>query len=178
MDNEIAKDIQPRKDFYAKELNLDRMNKVLEYVISTLTLQEILKMIREISYDMVCYYDKDLCARIYKDKEYSKLNREQACRLQRLLSSACDLFGQSVIDKREFDEGYLHHWLDGGAMEIEIGNLKQEIERLNLEIGELMERKEVIGKAINWIIKYQTEWCQEDEVIRDLKQLLNILNGE
>ena len=127
---------------------------------------------------MVCYYDKDLCARIYKDKEYSKLNREQACRLQRLLSSACDLFGQSVIDKREFDEGYLHHWLDGGAMEIEIGNLKQEIERLNLEIGELMERKEVIGKAINWIIKYQTEWCQEDEVIRDLKQLLNILNGE
>ena len=29
----------------AKELNLDRMNKVLEYVISTLTLQEILKMI-------------------------------------------------------------------------------------------------------------------------------------
>ena len=39
MDNEITKDIQPRKDFYAKELNLDRMNKVLEYVISTLTLQ-------------------------------------------------------------------------------------------------------------------------------------------
>lgn len=36
-------------------------------------------------------------------------------------------------------------------------------------------KKEVIGKAINWIIKYQTEWCQEDEVIRDLKQLLDIL---
>ena len=30
MDNEITKDIQPRKDFYAKELNLDRMNKILE----------------------------------------------------------------------------------------------------------------------------------------------------
>ena len=38
------------------------------------------------------------------------------------------------------------------------------------------KRKEVIDKAINWTIKYQTEWCQEDEVIRDLKQLLNILN--
>lgn len=36
-------------------------------------------------------------------------------------------------------------------------------------------QKEVIDKAINWIIKYQTEWCQEDETIRDLKQLLNIL---
>ena len=140
MNSESTKDIQPRKDFYAKELNLDRMNKVLEYVISTLTLQEVLKMIREISYDMVCYYDEDLCSRIYKDKEYSKLNQEQACRLQRLLSSACDLFGQSIIDKREFDEGYLHHWLDGGAMEIEINNLKQEIEKLNLKIERLTER--------------------------------------
>lgn len=130
MNNEITKDIQPRKDFYAKELNLDRMNKVLEYVIENLTLKEILKMIREISYDMVCYYDKDLCSKIYKDKEYSKLNQEQACRLQRLLSSACDLFGQSVIDKREFDEGYLHHWLDGGAMEIEIEKLKNRIKEL------------------------------------------------
>ena len=139
MDNEITKDIQPRKDFYAKELNLDRMNKVLEYVISTLTLQEVLKMIREISYDMVCYYDKDLCSRIYKDKEYSKLNQEQACRLQRLLSSACDLFGQSVIDKREFDEGYLHHWLDGGAMKLEITRLKDKIKELNQEIEMLQE---------------------------------------
>lgn len=37
------------------------------------------------------------------------------------------------------------------------------------------KQKEVIDKAINWTIKYQTEWCQEDEVIRDLKQLLDIL---
>ena len=35
--------------------------------------------------------------------------------------------------------------------------------------------KEVIDKATNWTIKYQTEWSQEDEVIRDLKQLLDIL---
>lgn len=141
MYNEITTGIKPRKDFYAKELNLDRMNKVLEYVINTLTLQEILKMIREISYDMVCYYDKDLCSKIYKDKEYSKLNQEQACRLQRLLSSACDLFGQSIIDKREFDEGYLHHWLDGGAMELEITRLKDKIEELNQEIEMLQEQQ-------------------------------------
>lgn len=124
---------EARKNFFSNELNMERMEAVLNYVIENLTLKEVLKMIREISYDMVCYYDEDLCSRIYKDKEYSKLNQEQACRLQRLLSSACDLFGQSVIDKREFDEGYLHHWLDGGAMEIEIAKLKKEIERLKEE---------------------------------------------
>lgn len=133
--------MKPRENFYANELNLERMNEVLNYVIENLTLKEILKMIREISYDMVCYYDKDLCSIIYKNKEYSKLNQEQACRLQRLLSSACDLFGQSVIDKREFDEGYLHHWLDGGAMELEINNLRQEIEKLNLKIEMLQEQQ-------------------------------------
>ena len=141
MNNEITKDIQPRKNFYAKELNLDRMNEVLNYVIENLTLKEILKMIREISYDMVCYYDKDLCSIIYKNKEYSKLNQEQACRLQRLLSSACDLFGQSIIDKREFDEGYLHHWLDDGAMEGEIEELKNKIKELNQEIEMLQEQQ-------------------------------------
>lgn len=31
--------------------------------------------------------------------------------------------------------------------------------------------------AVDWTIKYQTEWCQEDEVIRDLSNLLEILNG-
>lgn len=142
MNNAIIKDIQPRKDFYAKELNLDRMNKVLEYVISTLTLQEVLKMIREISYDMVCYYDEDLCSKIYKDKEYSKINQEQACRLQRLLSSACDLFGQSIINHREFDEGYLNHWLNGGAMELEIARLKDKIKKLNQEIEMLQEQQD------------------------------------
>lgn len=130
----IMNTMKPRENFYANELNLERMNEVLNYVIENLTLKEILKMIREISYDMVCYYDKDLCSIIYKDKEYSELNQEQACRLQRLLSSACDLFGQSIIDKREFDEGYLHHWLDGGAMEIEITRLKDKIKELNREI--------------------------------------------
>ena len=137
MYNEITTGIKPRKDFYAKELNLDRMNKVLEYVINTLTLQEILKMIREISYDMVSYWDKENCARIYKDKSYSKLNQEQACRLQRLLSSACDLFGQSIINKREFDEGYLRKWCDGGFLELENNRLKEKVEQLEYEISYL-----------------------------------------
>ena len=41
--------------------------------------------------------------------------------------------------------------------------------------NESKKQKEVINKAIDWLVKYQTEWCQEDEVIRDLGQLIDIL---
>ena len=51
--------MEDRTNFYADELNMDRVNETLEYVASHLTLKEILKMVREISYDMVCYYNED-----------------------------------------------------------------------------------------------------------------------
>lgn len=62
----------------------------------------------------------------------------------------------------------------------ECQNKKQtQIYKNSKKVKELQQEnkqlKEIIDKAINWTIKYQTEWCQEDEVIRDLKQLLNIL---
>ena len=64
----------------------------------------------------------------------------------------------------------------------DIDTLKDHINDLILESNRLeiqvKKQKEVINKATNWTIKYQTEWCQEDEVIRDLKQLLDILKGE
>ena len=130
-------ELEPRKSFYEDELNMDRVNIAIEYIASNLTLKEALKLIREISYDMVSYWDKENCARIYKDKSYSKLNQEQACRLQRLLSSACDLFGQSIINKREFDEGYLRKWCDGGFLELENNRLKAKVEQLEYEISYL-----------------------------------------
>ena len=130
-------ELEPRKSFYEDELNMDRVNIAIEYIASNLTLKEVLKLIREISYDMVSYWDKENCARIYKDKSYSKLNQEQACRLQRLLSSACDLFGQSIINKREFDEGYLRKWCDGGSLELENNRLKEKVEQLEYEINYL-----------------------------------------
>ena len=46
---------------------------------------------------------------------------------------------------------------------------------LNETEQQCKKQKEVIDKATNWTIKYQTEWCQEDEVISDLSQLLDIL---
>ena len=116
--------MEKRKDFYANELNMERMNEVLNFVISNLTLKEILKMIREISYDMVCYYNEDAKGIIYND-EYNDNHRWQACQLQRLLSSACDLFEQSVVGHREFDNDYLSKWLDGGVMERKIADLEE-----------------------------------------------------
>lgn len=126
--------IEPRKDFFADEMIYERMESKLTEVISDLTLKECLKMIREISYDMVCYYDDDNKAKIYKDDNYSSLNREQACQLQRLLCTACDLFGQSIINHREFDEGYLNKYINGGALELKIDRLEKEIEDLKYHI--------------------------------------------
>lgn len=122
--------MEKRKNFFADEMNYDRMSEVLNYVIENLTLKEILKMIREISYDMVAYYDEKNCGIIYRNNKYSRENIHQANQLQRLLRDACDLFGQSIINAREFENGYLNKFLNGGAMELEIANLKQQIDDL------------------------------------------------
>jgi len=136
---------EDRKNFYADEMNYERMDEQLEQVIGHLTLKEILKMIREISYDMVSYYDKDNKGIIYQSDDYSENNRNQACRLQRLLSTACDLFAQSVIEKREFEEGYLEKWTDGGYLQNRVAQLEEENAELKNEIkyleGELNGNK-------------------------------------
>ena len=134
--------MEPRKNFYANEMNYERMDNQLNEVISNLTLKEILKMIREISYDMVCYYDEYNKGIIYQSDEYSEINREQACRLQRLLSTACDLFAQSIIEKREFEEKYLEQWTSGGALLLKISRLEEEIKGLKEIIKNLKEELE------------------------------------
>lgn len=128
----MGNNIEPRKDFYADEMNYDRMENELEKVVGNLTLAEVLKMVREISYDMV-RYDDNFKGVIYNGN-YTENGQYQACRLQRLLSAACDLFGQSVINRRVFEDGYLKKWLDGGAMELEIENLKERINQLEEEL--------------------------------------------
>lgn len=122
--------MEKRKNFYDNEINMERVEEVLGYVAEHLTLKEVLKMVREISYDMVSYYDDNNKGIIYKSDDYTEENRWQACQLQRLLSSACDLFSQSVVEKREFNDGYLNKWLNGGAMEREIADLKEKIAQL------------------------------------------------
>lgn len=130
----MKNNIKPRDNFYADEMIYERMENKLEDVAKNLTLAEVLKMVREICYDMVYYNGEDNCGIIYKDEKYSRKNIEQACQLQRLVSTACDLFGQSIINHREFDESYLNKWLNGGEMELQIESLKNEIDSLKDQI--------------------------------------------
>lgn len=46
---------------------------------------------------------------------------------------------------------------------------------LQIKYAEALVR---IDKAYDWVVKYQTEWCQHDEVIDDLSQLKEILQGK
>lgn len=81
----------------------------------------------------------------------------------------CKTPNNKILVSNSFDENCLI-WINSKVMCISetINKLEQQVKR----------QKEVIDKAINWTIKYQTECCQEDEVIRDLKRLLDILKGE
>lgn len=92
--------------FYDKNIRMDRVNDVLIDVISQLSFYEICKMFREICYDQVAYYGEENKSIIYNG-EYEQLNIEQANRLQRNVSTAVDLFSQSILGKRVFDEKYL-----------------------------------------------------------------------
>jgi hypothetical protein len=70
------------------------------------------------------------------------------------------------------ENGALNYYQTVKTIRIVSQSIQNYIEQLEQQCK---KQKEVIDKAINWTIKYQTEWCQEDEVIRDLKQLLDIL---
>lgn len=128
--------ITPRKSFYSNEIDMKRVEPMLEYVISNLTLMEVLKLVREVSYDMVCYYDDDRKGIIYQSDDYDEDHRLQACKLQRLVGTACDLFGQSIIGKRKFDDGYLSQYLDGGIKDNKIAELERKIEELEEQLNE------------------------------------------
>ena len=136
----MGKEFEPRKNFFADELNMDRMNSVLNYVIENLTLTEILKMTREISNDMVCYYDKETKGRIYNG-DYSREDIENATYVQRHIRDACDFFHQIVIQHHSFDDKYLREALGDRslieALKYSNSELQKKIKSLEAEIREL-----------------------------------------
>ena len=127
-----------RKSFYANEFDLDRMNEILDIAIEHLTLREILKLVRHVSYDMTCYYGDDLKGVIYNG-EYSQLHIEQATTLQREIRTMCDLFNQSVVGKREFDQKHFETYIAMYATSRANG-LEKENERLRQTIIDLEEQ--------------------------------------
>lgn len=103
-------EIKSRKDFYENDIDLDRANEMLTQLISKCNLKEIFWILRNISYDQVAYWSQTSHSKIYDEETEGKrtnLNVEQANRLQQQLSSIIDLYEQAILDKREFDEGYL-----------------------------------------------------------------------
>lgn len=126
---DIHNNIKPRESFYSGQIDRRRIEQVTDFVISKLNLAEILKMVREISYDMTAYYGDDAKGVIYQGG-YDEEQQWQACKIQRLVSTACDLFEQSIIGKRKFDEKYLSTYTGGGTKDIEIANLKERIKEL------------------------------------------------
>lgn len=118
-------------DFYGNVLDMERVEQVLQYVIKNLNLKEILKMTREITYDMVRPE-----AHLYKG-DYSELNIEQANRFQTQLRDMCDFLAQSLVDKREFDEGYLKDYEYARVYLKIIKDLKEAIKDLRQEIVDM-----------------------------------------
>ncbi len=159
---------ESRKDFFANEINFDRLKDKTEDIILTMTLPEILKMIRDISFDMVCYYSDDIKGVVYQGG-YTEKNSEQACDIQRMLSTACDLFEQSIVKHREFDEDYLEPYINGKRLKVENDNYKWKLKNR----GEYTE-KEKIEKEMDKIIekikreKDYSDYANENEDIREL----------
>ena len=129
---------KPRKDFYARGLDMDRVHEMMMIVIEQLSLEESLRLIREIAYDMVSWYSDDAKGIIYR-KGYSDYHIEQASVLQTELRTMCDLFAQSVVDGREFEMSHFETYIARYAT-ARANGLEKENERLRQTIIDLEER--------------------------------------
>lgn len=129
-----------KEEFYSQDIDLDNAIKSMQYLVKHNNLKEILWIVRNLSYEQVCYWGEDHKGIIYQDDSYSQVNREQACKIQRMLSTASDLFSQSILQHREFEESYLEKWTDGGYLQIEVANLKNHIKELEETIEDIRGR--------------------------------------
>ena len=126
--------IEPRKDFYAPELNMDRVYYYVEVLAKNCTFEEVCKIFREIAWDQVRYSDANDCSIIYRSDKYSKLAREQANRFYNQARTILDLFAQCISDKREFNEDYLKTYDFAGPYILTINSLKKQLEEKDEEI--------------------------------------------
>lgn len=135
---ESSFNVKPREDFYANELNMERVREAVKVIIAQLNLNEVLRLVREVAYDQVCYYDDDLKGALYNGLhgEYEQEHIEQATTLQRNLRSACDLFAQSIICKRFFERDYFDTF-NAKLQTHRLGSANEKIESLERYILKL-----------------------------------------
>ena len=128
---------KPRKDFYANELNMDRMFEMLKAVSGQLTLRESLKMMCEMVYDMTSYWSDDNKGIVYNG-EYSEDHIWQATMLGNGLRALADVFNQSIVEKREYDQDYFKKW-DLNYLQAVSGWKDEKISELKKELKELRD---------------------------------------
>lgn len=78
-------------------------------------IRKTLKEYRDYIYSIVQYFgefDNDNGI-IYDDGEYTTIQQEQACELQRRISAYMDMLSQIVCDDRQFDNVYFSNKLRG-----------------------------------------------------------------
>lgn len=97
------------KKYYEKGMNIDKVFNLIDDLQRQYTFEELMKAFREIVYDEVAYHSEANHAPLYSE-DRDQLNIEQANRLQQRISAFVDLYTQSIVDKRTFDEGYLKQY--------------------------------------------------------------------
>lgn len=93
------------------EIRLEKVQPMLEEM-KNLNNDEIFWLIRNISYELVSYYDADHKGQIY-DGSYDQIQIEQATRLQQRLRTIADIMNQ-VFNHRNFDNDYFEDLLTDG----------------------------------------------------------------
>jgi hypothetical protein len=142
MNNSVELKHKSRDNFYSKEFNYDRLNEVLNIVISQLNFKECSKMFGEIMNDQIAYHGEDSKGRIYNGN-YTQRQIELATNIYRRERDMRDLFNQIIIDKNDFNDEYLKRFNLSNELVFENQRLKKKIEELEKEIHNL--RKTFIG---------------------------------
>lgn len=116
--------------FYSnKDIDLDKMKEIWDLLESRCNYTEIMWLFRNFVYEAIRWSSDSDHGPVY-DEGRTRLNTEQANRLQQQISSVVDLFTQSVVSKREFDEGYLKQYAFAAPYLSIIEDLKRKIEIL------------------------------------------------
>ena len=124
---------------------MDRTMEMLKVVSGQLTLRESLKMMREMVYDMTSWWSDDNKGIVYNG-EYSEDHIWQATMLGNGLRALADVFNQSIVDKREYDQDYFEKWnlnylqAVSGWKDEKISELEKQIENDYEYIQELEEK--------------------------------------
>lgn len=160
---------EPRKDFYAPGLDIDRVFEMLGIVSKQLTLEESLKMMREMVYEMTSWYNDKDKGIVYKGG-YSANHIWQATMLGNGLRALCDVFNQSVTDKREFDKDYFEDKWHLTGLQAYRSYAKEKILELN---GIILDLESDIEVKDDLIFNKNNEVIRLEKIVVNLQKIIS-----